>query len=139
MAVNGALNRGAEDRVMKVERNAVPCFALLLALAACGSLPHEPASGDRAAMLAADRGCGTCHAPQAPALGRGPVPIAPAWAEIAARYRQRPGAEEELVRVLVEGTEERHWKGEPLVSMLPHEKWLTEEESRALVRWILAR
>ena len=40
--------------------------------------------------------------------------------------------------VLIGGSEERHWKGEPMVSMLPHDKWVTREEARALVDWILA-
>lgn len=114
-------------------------FAALLAAAACGSVEPQLAEVSRAAALAVDRGCTTCHAQLAAPLGRLPVPLAPAWQEIAARYRSTPGAREELVAVLLGGTEERHWKGEPLVSMLPHEKWVTEEEARALVGWILAR
>lgn len=114
-------------------------LAVALVAAACASSPPRASAGASAAALAADRGCDTCHARTAPPLGRGPVPVAPAWQEIAARYRAQPGAQAELVAVLIGGTEERHWKGEPFVSMLPHEQWLTAEEAHALVRWILAR
>jgi cytochrome c551/c552 len=113
-------------------------FAASALVAACAGLPSEPTSG-RAVELAASHGCETCHARTAPPLGGGRTSIAPAWNEIAARYRSDPGAEEALAGVLIGGTEERHWKGEPLVTMLPHEEWITPEEARVLVRWILAR
>jgi cytochrome c551/c552 len=114
-------------------------LAAMLGVGACGALRPEPAADDRVAALATDLGCHACHARVAPPLGRGPVPVAPAWPEIAARYRHQPRAGGELARVLIEGTEERHWKGEPFVAMLPHEKWVTAGEARELVRWILTR
>ena len=114
-------------------------LAALLLVAACASPGPQAFSRADAAALAADRGCDTCHARKAPLLGKGPVPVAPAWQEIAARYRSRPEAEAGLVAVLIGGTGERHWKGEPFVSMLPHEQWVTAEEASALVRWVLAQ
>jgi cytochrome c551/c552 len=114
-------------------------YRILLALAAASCVPVSLPEGAarNAAALAEERGCHTCHAEKALPLDSGRVPIAPAWPEIAARYRRDPGAGEALEAVLVGGTVERHWKGEPLVSMLPQEKWVAPGEARILVRWIL--
>ena len=132
-------DRGATMAGIHVEQTIAAGFAALLLAAACASPQPQASSDSRAAALVADRGCDTCHARKAPPLGKGPVSVAPAWHEVAARYRSQPGAEAALVAVLIGGTEERHWKGEPLVSMLPHEQWITGDEARALVRWIVAQ
>jgi cytochrome c len=108
--------------------------AIVLSAAGCASLADPPT---RAAGLAVDLGCATCHATRPVPLGRG-MPIAPSWQEIAERYRRDPGAQEALADALLGGTEERHWKGSPFVTMLPHEKWIAPEDAHAIARWILA-
>ena len=118
--------------VKRVLNGAVAAGAL--AAAACTALPSDRGG----AALAADRGCSTCHSARAVPLGHS-MPVAPSWQEIAERYRREAGAEQALVAAVVGGTAERHWKGSPFVTMLPHEKWVTEDEARELVRWILAR
>ena len=117
---------------------AVVCAAVA-AIAACAQLTPGGGADHPAALVAADRGCDTCHAASAPPLGQGRAPLAPAWQEIADRYRRDSGARDALAAVLIGGTAERHWKGEPMVAMLPHEKWVSREEARALVDWILDR
>ena len=113
--------------------------ALVIAAGLAASIAACVSVAPAGSALADDLGCHTCHARKAPPLGSGPVPIAPAWEEIARRYRHDSAAELALAQVLVGGTEERHWKGEPLVTMLPHEKWVTPGEARELVRWIFQR
>jgi cytochrome c len=121
---------------VRLRGNLAALVALALAAGAC-ALGSPRRAADTAA-LADERGCTGCHAAVAPPLGR-PMPVAPAWNEIAARYRGEREAQHALVEAIVGGTEERHWKGSPFVSMLPHEKWVTRPDARELVRWILSR
>jgi cytochrome c551/c552 len=118
---------------------ALVCF-LGIALAAAGA---AQARGDDAAMarLARDRGCAVCHN-EKPAAPGAIIASAPSWREIAARYRGKPGAEEELVRLVIRGTDadRRHWKNSSaFASMPPNEVETTPDEARVLVRWILSR
>ena len=116
----------------------VRTVAASLGLAACATAGGDPRSTERGADLAVAAGCNTCHADRAAPAGS-PPPVAPAWSEIAARYRARPDAAEALVPVVIGGSDERHWKGSPFVSMLPNERALCAEEARQVVRWILAQ
>ena len=64
--------------------------------------------------------------------------LAPTWKEIATRYRGRDGAEDALTRTVVGGTDRTHWKGRAaFAAMLPQERWVTDTDARAIVRWIL--
>lgn len=114
--------------------------ALALAPAAfAGCAFAQPPSAPREApdALAVSLGCTSCHA-AAPAAGA--PPAAPSWREIAARYRGDAGAGDRLARIVVEGSGERHWKGRAMFeAMLPNAPWVSHEEARAVVRWILAR
>ena len=92
--------------------------------------------------LSIERGCTTCHSDKeikpSPAST---LPSAPSWPEIARRYRAQPGAEDKLTAIVRTGTAKgtRHWsKQAAFVAMLPNDAEVTPEESRALVRWILA-
>lgn len=115
--------------------------ALLPALIA---LPALAAAPDDAAMLklAADSGCTVCHAlDPAP---RGPqelAPIGPAWRDVAARYRGRSGAEQQLTRTVLAGSSpmEAHWRGRVSGRTMPaNAVVLKEPQARRLVAWILA-
>ena len=91
--------------------------------------------------LATDRGCMACHTiTPAPSRADGLPPIAPAWRDIAIKYRDDPAAHERLVRTVMTGSDPkaRHWVGKvSAVNMPPHAAVVTEREARELVNWLL--
>jgi cytochrome c len=67
-------------------------------------------------------------------------PIAPAWRDIAIKYRDDPGAAQRLTRTVMTGSnpKSRHWAGKVSdVTMPPHADVVTRDEARALVDWLL--
>lgn len=113
--------------------------ALTLAASAAHATPAE--YGEAMYRLATERGCLACHALQ-PGAKRsdGLPPIAPAWIDIAKRYRDDPGASERLTRAVMTGSNptSRHWAGKVSeANMPPNAGVVTQREARALVNWIL--
>jgi cytochrome c len=103
-----------------------------------------PAGDDAAAKrLASERGCLACHKEKPLPKGANAIlPAAPSWREIAAKYRGRSGAEEQLVRLVVGGSEPgvRHWKNvASFAEMPPNAVEVSPGEALSLVRWILSR
>ena len=92
--------------------------------------------------LVSDRGCTLCHreGPQPREAGDA-MPLAPSFREIAARYRGKPGAEEQLTHIVIDGADpsDRHWKDRiEFNRMGANAPSITPDEARSLVRWILA-
>ena len=113
-------------------------FALALALASAGAI-GAPAD-ERMEKLAFDSGCTLCHATQSKNAGMPVLPPAPAWNDIALRYRGQPGAEDRLVAAVALGArpEYRHWQGKTSDLAMPaNAAEISERDARALVRWIL--
>lgn len=115
--------------------------AATLALAALPAQATPAEYGEAMYRLATDRGCLACHALQ-PGAKRadGLPPIAPAWIDIARRYRDDPGASERLTRAVMTGSnpKSRHWAGKVSeANMPPNAGVVTQREARALVNWIL--
>ncbi|HEY6964814.1 MAG TPA: hypothetical protein VI407_06310 [Erythrobacter sp.] len=112
--------------------------AAILALwnAAAVADPYD----DRMNRLAADGGCTLCHS-AGPARSKEVLPVrAPTWSEIAERYRNRLGAEDKLVAIVVGGSGPggRHWAGKTGgVEMPANRVEIKEEDARTLIRWIL--
>lgn len=114
-----------------------------LALSAAAHLAHADAKNDNEMkQLAAKSGCTTCHGIEANKPGpNGMKPIGPAWIDVAAQYRGKPGATEFLTRVVLEGSNpySSHWKDKVSgLSMPPNAVAITEGNARLLVNWILA-
>jgi len=91
--------------------------------------------------LATDSGCMACHSilPTAKRAD-GLPPIAPAWREIAIKYRDDAGASDRLTRTVMTGSNpnSRHWVGKvSAVAMPPHAVVVKQADARALVNWIL--
>jgi len=91
--------------------------------------------------LATERGCMACHtvAP-APRRADGLPPIAPAWRDIAIKYRDDPAASERLTGIVMTGSNPRarHWTGKVSdVAMPPNAAVVTRDEARQLVNWLL--
>ena len=97
------------------------------------------AQAERMRHLAGDLACTLCHRPAREADAG--MALAPSWAEIAARYRGHPDAEEKLTHVVIEGGDprERHWKERAdFTAMGANAPRISPDEARALVRWILS-
>jgi cytochrome c len=123
---------------MQVLRCAV---ALLWGVAAMpvGATPAEYA--EAMLKLATDRGCMACHTVLPAAKRADGLPaIAPAWRDIAIKYRDDPAASERLTRTVMTGSnpKSRHWAGKVSdVAMPPNADVVTQNEARALVNWLL--
>jgi len=91
--------------------------------------------------LATSSGCTACHSIlPLPKRADGLPPIAPAWRDIAVKYRDDPGAADRLTRTVMTGSapQSGHWVGKvSAVTMPPNAVVVTEAEARMLVNWIL--
>lgn len=112
--------------------------------AAAGALPARATPAEYAQTmlkLATDRGCMACHSiTTAAPRPDGLPPIAPAWRDIAIKYRDDPAAHDRLVRTVMTGSnpQARHWVGKvSAVNMPPNATVVTEREARELVNWLL--
>jgi cytochrome c len=118
--------------------------ALTAALLGAAALHAAAATPDDAAMhkLAADSGCTTCHGLDPSGAGaQGLAPIGPAWRAVAARYKGRKDAAEQLTRTVLAGSSpyDSHWKGKVAGLAMPSNAVvLKEPQARRLVAWILA-
>lgn len=102
----------------------------------------NPAEYGRAMLeLATQSGCMACHTlVPAPPRADGLPPIAPAWRDVAIKYRDDPAASERLTRTVMTGSDPkaRHWAGKVgEVAMPPNAAVVSEADARALVNWIL--
>ena len=91
--------------------------------------------------LATSKGCMACHT-ILPAAKRadGLPPIAPAWRDVALKYRDDPRAPDRLTRTILAGSnpKTRHWAGKVSdVTMPPNAAVISEADARMLVNWIL--
>lgn len=113
--------------------------AVLLGL----SLPAlaDSANDEKMKKLALSAGCLTCHTIQHKDTAKDAMkPIGPAWADVAAQYRDKPGAADFLTRVVLEGSNPyaSHWKNKVSgLAMPPNAVAISEGDTRQLVFWIL--
>lgn len=120
--------------------------AVLLFAVIAGIQPLTASGQDSYEMreMMRDRGCYLCHSvePRAPRAEASP-PYGPAWREIARKYKGREGAEDLLIRIVLQGTDPAasggHWKGKAAGgAMAPNAVEISEADARKLVRWILS-
>lgn len=110
--------------------------AALLAMATSASAQPGMGPPQDAASLKGDLACDSCHASTLSVPGA--PPLAPAWGDIAQRWRRVPDAEKKLADIIVGGSSKRHWEGNAMFeSMLPHAPWVSPEDGRTLARWVL--
>jgi cytochrome c len=90
---------------------------------------EEPTDLETAALALADKhGCFTCHAIDQKVIG-------PAWKDVAAKYRDDPGAEDRLVNKVSKGGK-GVWGNE--MAMPPFGPYVKEADIRTLVRFVLS-
>jgi cytochrome c len=127
------------DAVKRLFRVWCVVQVLVGATMSAGATPAEYAK--QMEQLATERGCMACHTlVPAPKRADGLPPIAPAWRDIALKYRDDPGAAQRLKRIVMTGSDpkSRHWSGKVSeANMPPNAGVVTEREARALVDWLL--
>lgn len=114
------------------------CAVLMLTVFAAAA---DPLNAEKAKNMAAKAGCFTCHTLKHQDAKDGSVPIGPAWEDVAAQYRGKPGAAEFLTRIVLEGSNPyaSHWKNKASgIAMPPNAVAITEGDARQLVFWILS-
>ncbi|MCX7256921.1 MAG: c-type cytochrome [Polaromonas sp.] len=112
----------------------------LLMLASTAVLA-DTASLEKAQKMAANAGCFACHTIKHQVSKDGALPIGPAWEDVAAQYKDKPGATEFLTRIVLEGSNpySSHWKNKAAgLAMPPNAVAITEGDARQLVAWILS-
>jgi cytochrome c len=113
--------------------------ALMMTLAVATSA--QQISDDTAKNTAAKAGCFTCHTIAHQQTKDGTLPTGPAWQDVAAQYRGKPGAAEFLTRIVLEGSNPyaSHWKNKAAgIAMPPNAVAITESDARQVVYWILS-
>lgn len=112
------------------------------ALILTSAVAHADAANDeKMKKLAANAGCFTCHSLKHMTPADGSKPIGPAWEDVAAQYRGKPGAAEFLTRVVLEGSNpySSHWNNKVSgIAMPPNAVAITEGDARQVVFWILS-
>jgi cytochrome c len=114
---------------------------LVLALSCAASQAQTVSVEDAAKKIAANAGCFTCHTIQHQDAKGGQLPVGPAWQDVAAQYRGKPGAADFLTRVVLEGSNPyaSHWKSKASgIAMPPNAVAITESDTRQVVYWILS-
>ena len=94
--------------------------------------------------LADEKSCTLCHRSEPRKVSAEELlPFAPAWKDIARKYRGQKDAEDKLTRIVLGGTraspDGHHWQNkvqDPL--MLANAPEINEADARRLVRWILS-
>ncbi|HEY1394323.1 MAG TPA: c-type cytochrome [Methylibium sp.] len=120
--------------------------AFALGAAACllaAALPAQANGHDEAMLkLASNSGCLACHQVEPGAKGPdGLPPVGPPWREVAAKYKGRHGAADQLVQTVMKGSNpyDSHWKGKASgLAMPPNAVAIKEADAKKLVAWILA-
>ena len=120
----------------------MPQVVATLLWVACATVHANEAEYDAEMLkLATKSECMSCHSIlPLPKRLDGMPPIAPAWREIAIKYRDDPGAANRLTRTVMNGSDPKakHWAGKVSeVSMPPNGVAVTEADARMLVNWIL--
>ena len=118
-------------------------LCVLAAMAVVSSATFAADKKDDAMLqLASKSGCMTCHHVEPGAQGPdGLAPIGPAWKDVSAKYKGVKGAEEQLTRTVLQGSNpyESHWKGKVSgLAMPPNHVAIKDADAKQLVKWILA-
>jgi cytochrome c len=126
---------------MTIQTPSLRWAALALALAASTAQAQTSSVEDAAKKTAAGAGCFACHTISHQDLKGGQLPIGPAWQDVAAQYRDKPGAADFLTRVVLEGSNpySSHWKKKAAgIAMPPNAVAISETDARQVVYWILS-
>ena len=117
------------------------CTVGVLLIAATPIRANQAENDVAMVKLATRSGCMACHSVlPLPKRADGLPPVAPAWRDIALKYRDDAGASERLTRTVMTGSnpQDRHWAGRAgAVTMPSNAEAVGEADARMLVNWIL--
>jgi cytochrome c len=123
-----------------IHRNLLAGLAAVLVLSSAYAAP-DTVNDEKAKKMANAAGCFTCHTLKHVDKKDGTKPIGPAWADVAAQYKDKPGAADFLTRIVLEGSNpySSHWKNKATgIAMPPNAVAISEGDARQLVFWILS-
>jgi cytochrome c len=126
---------------MKPTTTTLRWTATALAFAACAAQAQNVSIEEGAKKTAANAGCFACHTISHQDLKGGQLPIGPAWKDVSAQYRDKPGAADFLTRIVLEGSNpySSHWKKKTAgIAMPPNAVAISESDARQVVYWILS-
>lgn len=121
-------------------RPLMACLGGLLMFTSVAAMAQKPAD-DAAKKIASGAGCFTCHTLKHQDDKNAGLPVGPAWEDVAALYKGKPGAADFLTRVVLEGSNPyaSHWKSKAAgIAMPPNAVAITESDARQVVLWILS-
>jgi len=124
-----------------IHRPVLASLTGLLLLASMAASAQTAPSVENATKIASNAGCFTCHTIKHQPVKDGKLPIGPAWEDVAAQYKGKPGAADFLTRIVLEGSNPfgSHWKNKASgLAMPPNAVAITEGDTRQLVAWILS-
>jgi cytochrome c551/c552 len=116
---------------------------VLLMTAFAAVAAHAETDAAPAYTKARDAGCVICHEVESTPHGASELlPAAPAFEDVACRYRSDPNAPAKLSSTIIHGSgpreRDRHWAGRATFDkMFPNELIVSEAEAREIVDWIL--
>lgn len=106
------------------------------------------AADDEILRLTQASGCVACHQTEPSRTAGSPPPLAPAWREIATRYKSVKGAQQQLTATVMTGSlpadqgrspYASHWTGKVRGEFMPtHRHAVTQADAARIVAWILA-
>lgn len=122
-------------------------FALSAASALMGSATASAATMGDILQLINDAGCVACHQMATSRSNGSPPPLAPAWQDIAARYKSVKGAQQQLTATIMTGSlpadqgrspYSSHWTGKVQGDFMPtHRHAISQADAARVVAWIL--
>ena len=116
---------------------------MTIAVALMAAAAYAQDSPRTAFRVARDAGCMICHDVESPEQGaKDFLPKAPAFQDVACRYRPDPNAASRLSSIVREGSgplrRDRHWTGQiSFETMYPNDLFVSEAEARQIVDWIM--
>lgn len=124
-----------------IHRTVLAGLTGLLMFTSIAASAADTANLEKAQKMAANAGCFACHTIKHQPAKEGVLPIGPAWEDVAAQYKDKPGAAEFLTRIVLEGSNPyaSHWKSKAAgLAMPPNAVAIPEGDARQLVAWILS-
>ncbi|MEB4591515.1 c-type cytochrome [Candidatus Thiothrix sp. Deng01] len=110
----------------------------IMVLASLLGLGANVQAADNMLDTATQKGCFICHSVQ---TKTGPaVPLAPAYADIAERFKNQPDAAAYLAQRILKGTVDtpQDWEGKVNMRFMPPNVNVTPEEATKLAEWVLS-
>ena len=125
-------------------KHSAPFYLGLIALSATLYSGYSVAEEDKEMLkLVTVSGCLTCHTIDPKPVATEPnavLPTAPAYREVAAKYKNDKDAYTKLLAAVKQGSNpyQRHWQGKVSGLAMPPNVALKDDDAEKLVKWVLS-